>query len=281
VVGYVLVTVALVGYGRFETFGTLFTMHYHYWADLSIPLTLAVVLTIRSARPRVGLERLAPAVALCCLVAWVAGIVVSDVGFAKLWGKNPASEYFANLTADLEKAGPSVNLWDTQLPPGITTALSPDSRVSPVLRMAGIPFQLQGPGSDPLKVDTDGHVRPAELKVWTRWNAPPACGLAMHGVQTITLPLKPLLDEYPEANWFIKVGYAAPTEPRMEVDLLDAEGRVVALPAPQAKWPANLGTMYFGPSQLIRATSIRLRTTDPSASLCVGNVDVGLPEVTK
>lgn len=278
VVGYVLLTVALVGYGRFENFGSLFTQHYHYWSDLSIPLTLAVVLTIRSARPRGGL---APVVALCCLVAWTAGIIVSDVGFAKLWGKNPASQYFANLTADLEKAGPAVNLWDTNMPPGVTTALSSDSRVSPVLRMAGIPFQLQGPGSAPLKVDADGHVRPAELVVWTRWTAPPACGTAMKPDATLTLPLKPLLKDYPEANWYLRLGYASPGEPQVEVDLLDASGRVVALPAPAGKWPANLGTMYFGPSQLIRATSVRLRTTESSASLCVGDIDVGLPEVTK
>jgi hypothetical protein len=279
VVGYVLITVLLVGYGRFETFGAVFTQHYHYWSDLSIPLTLAVVLTIRSARPRFGIVRLAPAVAACCLLAWTAGVVVTDVGFAKLWGKNPAGPYFANLTADLEKAGPSVNLWDVQLPSTITSALAADSRVSPVLRMAGIPFQLQGPGSDPLIVDNDGNLRPAEFAVWSRATVAPNCGLVLRGDNPLTLSLKAVLPELSEANWFLKIGYLSGTEPQLKAELLDATGRVVALPVPAAKWPANVGTMYFGPSDRIRATAVRLRSTDPSATVCLGNVDVGLPKV--
>jgi energy-converting hydrogenase Eha subunit A len=276
---YVLVTLIAVSYARFEAFGAIFTMHYHYWSDISIPLTLAVVLTARFARPRVSLARLAPAVIFCCVIAWVAGIVVSDVGFAKLWGKNPAKSYFDTVAADLDDAGPSVNLWDTSMPGSISTGLAADSRLSSVLRTAGIPFQLQGPASDPYIVDQSGHLRRAELGVWSRATAPPHCGLVLRGATSITLPLKSILPQTGEANWFAKIGYLTGREFRLQVELIDAAGKVAVMPEPATAWPANFATMYFGPSDRIRATSVRLRTTDPSTNLCVGTIDIGLPKV--
>ncbi|GAA1612812.1 hypothetical protein GCM10009789_78830 [Kribbella sancticallisti] len=279
VIVYVLVTLILVSYARFEVFGAVFVLHYHYWSDLSIALTLAVVLSARSARPRVSLARLAPAVAGACLVAWIVGIVVSDVGFAKLWGKNPAGPYFATVTGELEAAGPTVNLWDVTMPGQISTTLATDNRLSPVLRMAGIPFELQGPGSAPRFVDDSGRLRPAELVTWSTATPPPNCGLTLRGVASATLPLKSSLSD--EARWFAKIGYVSSTETRLRVELVDADGRSAPMPEPAAAWPAAaLGTMYYGPSDLIRATSVRVSTTDPSATVCLGGIDIGLPGVT-
>ena len=277
---YVLVTLLLVSYGRFEVFGSLFTMHYHYWSDISIPMTLAVVLTAKSARPRLGLVRLAPAVVGVCVIAWAAGIVVSDVGFAKLWGKNAARPYFENVRADLEEAGPTVNLWDVNLPPGVTTGLAADSRLSPVLRTAGIPFLLQGPGSDPLLVDESGRLRPAELSVWSRATPPANCGMTMRGAATVVLPLKSTLPTVSDARWFARIGYLSSTESRLRVELLDDNGKAVTMPEPAEAWPANVATMYFGPSDQIRATSVRLSTTDPSTNLCIGGIEIGIPKAT-
>ena len=48
-----------------------------------------------------------------------------------------------------------------------------------------------------------------------------------------------------------------------------------ALPA--KNWPGGVGTMYFGPSERIRATQLRLRSTDPATNLCVANLEIGLP----
>ena len=277
---YVLVTLLLVSYGRFEVFGSLFTMHYHYWSDISIPLTLAVVVTAKSARPRLGLVRLAPALVGLCVIAWTAGVVVSDVGFAKLWGKNAARPYFENVRADLAEAGPTVNLWDVMMPSGVTTGLAADSRLSPVLRMAGIPFLLQGAGSDPLIVDESGRLRPAQLSIWSRATPPASCGMTLHGAQTVTLPLKSTLPEFSDARWYARIGYLSSTESRLRVELLDDNGKVVVMPEPAEAWPANLATMYFGPSDQIRATSVRLSTTDPSTNLCIGGIDIGIPEAT-
>ncbi|TDU86724.1 hypothetical protein EV138_0239 [Kribbella voronezhensis] len=283
---YVLVTLFLVSYGRFAAFGDTFTIHYHYWSDLSIPLTLAVVLTARSVRPRPIAVRIAPAVALACLLAWTAGIVVSDARFATIWADNPSRPYFDHVTADLEQAGPAVNLWDTPMPPTVVTLLSGERRLSPVLRMAGVPFRLQGPGSDPYLVDDTGRLKPSHLAVWSRVDFPEPkqktiCGtLPLPHNRPVTRPLRPTQQELIEAEWFVKVGYFADRESRLRIELVDAAGRTVALPEPADAWPAGAAAMYFGPSARIRATAIRVRSTDPKANVCITSLEIGLPVVT-
>jgi hypothetical protein len=204
---------------------------------------------------------------------------VSDVGFAKLWGRNPARPYFATLTAELHRAGPAANLWDTRLPPNITTALVADSRVSPVLRLARIPFALQAPGSEPQMVDPTGRLRPATFVAWSQ--APSTgCDLILRGATSVTLPLRTTFDQQlVEGKWFARIGYLTDHETRLQVELIDVAGRVVPMPEPAAAWPAGLATMYYGPAATIRATSVRLRTTDPATNLCLSTVDIGLPKV--
>ncbi|WUJ75517.1 DUF2029 domain-containing protein [Kribbella soli] len=270
VIGYVLATVALLSYGRFGVFGSVFTVHYHYWSDLSIPLTLAVVLTAQNLRIVV------PAVVLAGALA---GVVVSDAGFAGEWGKNPAKAYFATVDAELDRTGPNVNLWDTTMPPPMGSALMSDRRLSPVLRMAGRRFQLQEPGSEPLLVDDSGHIRPAQFAVWSR-DKPAAqpnnfCSLLLHGAGPLVIPLVPTQDEVATSEWFVRAAYFSNRENQVSVELVDDAGRVAALPA--KNWPGGVGTMYFGPSERIRATQLRLRSTDPATNLCVANLQVGLP----
>jgi hypothetical protein len=281
--GYVLVTLGLVAYGRFELFGSIFTTHYHYWSDLSIPLALAVVLTACRVRPRLRFIRWAPAVAVCCLLAWTTGAVVSDAAFAHSWDNNPARPYFATLTAELDQAGPAVNLWDTMMPPNVTTGIAADQRLSPVLRAARIPVNIQASGSEPYVIDQTGRLRPATFRTWSTAVPPPTedkfCDLLMHGVGSVTLPLRSTLDGPPaESRWFARIGYFSNRETRLEVELIDAAGRELPMPVPSAAWPAGVSTMYFGPTAVIRAEAVRLRSTDPATNVCVGNVAIGLPE---
>ncbi|HET6988820.1 MAG TPA: hypothetical protein VFI00_19490 [Kribbella sp.] len=270
VAGYVLVTVILVSYGRFRVFGSVFTVHYHYWSDLSIPLTLAVVLSLQAVRIRLVV------VPVACLVV---GVVVSDTGFAREWGKNPAKAYFATVTAELDRAGPNVNLWDTPMPSSIATALMADRRLSPVLRLTGIPFQLQAPTSAPLLVDDTGHLRPSQLAVWSRGEpasrANSFCNLLVRGTDPLTVPLVSTQPEVATADWFVKAAYFSNRENTVAIELLDADGNVAAMPA--ADWPAGAGNMYFGPSRRITATQVRLRSSDPATNLCVENLEIGIP----
>jgi hypothetical protein len=278
---YVLTTWLLVSYGRFESFGGVFPLHYHYWSDISIPLTLAVVLTARSVRPRVAVARLAPAAVAVCLVAWTAGVVVSGAGFAQNWGRNPARDYFANVTAGLDDAGPSVNLWDVSMPTTISTILSDDNRLSPVLRTAKIRFRLQGPGGDPYLVTETGNLQPATLFAWAKTNTAGECATQLHGTTPLTQPLVSTGLDYGPTRWFAKLAYVGgPEVPDVQVELLDADGNAVPMPIPEADWPSGLSTMYAGPSVPIKATAVRLRLTDPAAHLCLGGFELGLPKGT-
>jgi hypothetical protein len=220
------------------------------------------------------------------LLAWTAGVVVSDAGFAKVWADSVTRPYFDNVTEDLTKAGPAVNLWDTSMPAQVVNILSTQRRLSPVLRMAGLPFRLQAPGSDPSLVDGTGRLRASHLAVWSAVQVPKAkppviCTLPLSGNESFTRPLQPTQQELIEDEWFVKIGYFSRFESHVRIELLDDSGRAVALPEPPAGWPAGAGGMYFGPSPRIRATSIRVRSTDPRNSVCVTELQVGIPVVTE
>ncbi len=270
VIGYVLATVMLVSYGRFSAFGSVLTAHYHYWSDLSIPLTLAVVLAAQQLRI---------VFALMAVAGFVAGTVVSYAGFAQEWGNNPARSYFATVEAELDRTGPNVNLWDTTMPQPIATALMSDRRLSPVLRLADRQFRLQEPGSEPLLVDDTGHIRPAQFSVWSR-NAIPArpnsfCNFLLRGTEQLTIKLTPTQNEVADAEWFVRASYFSNRENQVSIELLDTAGAVAALPPKE--WPAGNGTTYLGPSQRIRTTEVRVHSADPAANLCITDLQIGLP----
>ncbi len=276
---YTLVTLLLVSYGRFALFGASFTVHYHYWSDLAIPLTLAVVLTARSIR-------IPPLVATGAMVAWAAAAIVSLASFAQYWDGNPSRPYFTTLRAELENAGPSVNLWDTRLPNSLSIALSADPRFSPVLRTAGIPFQLQSSSSEPRMVDDTGRIRPAHLSAWATAVIPAKgkgqiCSVLLQGAGTLTLPLKSTTADRPKGGWFVKVGHLSTREHTVAVELVGTDGRAVAVPAATAAWPAGLANTYLGPAPATDLAAVRFRSTDPASNLCIGSVDVGLPQVSE
>ena len=150
------------------------------------------------------------------------------------------------------------------MPPAITSALAADQRLSPVLRMAGIPFQLQAAGTTPYIIDDDGRLRTADLSVWSRAVLPPKpqkdpiCGDGpiLHGATTLTMPLKTTLPTVGAANWYAKIGYLSNVETRLQLELLDHSGNAVAMPEPSGAWPASVGSMYFGPSPRTEAAFI-------------------------
>jgi hypothetical protein len=160
--------------------------------------------------------------------------------------------------------------------------------LSPVLRLAGIPFQLQAPGSEPYLIDDSGKLRPANLAIWSRAVLPPKpknpndiCGEGplLSGATTLTLPLRATLSDTGGANWFARIGYLSNQESHIQVELIDAKGKAVPLPASADSWPAGLATRYLGPSERIVATSVRLTTTDPGTNVCVATIEIGLPQV--
>jgi hypothetical protein len=281
---YWLVTVTLVGYGRFGVFGSALTVHHHYWSDFAIPLILAVVLTLAALPVAARTGRRFLVAAGCCLLAWTAGAAVSVASFAGPWGDNPATSYFTTLRSDLESAGPSVNIWDTSPPTSILIGLSPERRLSSILGMARIPVVVQGPDSEPSVVDDDGHVRPGRLASWAAAEIPKSSGNALCSdvlisrAASITLAL----DRSPgEGLWFARIDYLASPDHALRVELLDREtGRAIEVPSRTSRWPAGLSTMYLGPARVDPA-AVRLTSLDPAENVCVSKVEIGLPVVAR
>jgi hypothetical protein len=151
--------------------------------------------------------------------------------------------------------------------------------------MAGIPFQLQAPTSEPRIVDDTGRIRPAHLSAWATAVIPPKgqwCSLLLQGARTVTLPLKATTTEHPTANWFAKVSYLSSKETAVDVELVGTDGRTTAVPATRDRWPAaGLANTYLGPSPATDLAAVRIRTTDPATNLCIGSVDIGLPQVSE
>lgn len=275
---YLPVIVALVAYGRYAFFGSVLTMNYHYWSDLAIPFLLALVLTLHDGLPRLASRPLTAIPALAVLIAWLAGAGVSYAGFARTWDDNPSKPYFANLRAELE-AGPA-NLWDTDVPGGVLTLLSPDRRISPILEMSGWPARIQTADGEPRIVDEEGHLRPARLAFTAdavipkkRENA--LCGLSLSDGRAVELRLTAPITP---ARWFARLSYYSSTEHDLRVELVDRDD-VTEIPSRVASWPASsLTAAYYGPSRTTGADTVRITAPD-GASVCLGGVRIGIPVV--
>lgn len=286
---FVVVTVVLVSAGRYYQFGDSLTRHYHYWSDLGLPLVLATVLTLDRALPWPSTARSARAAAAraslpgpsrlrtTVVLAWFAGAAVSQVTFANLWGKNPAPAYFATLAAQVDDAGSPPNIWDTTVPTTIAPFINEHRRLGEILSVAGIDVRLQQPDSAPRVVDDTGHLRPADFRVWALGVVPPDCRLRLLGAGSVTVPLDHPL---PEANWYVKMAYLANPDAKVRVELVDARsGDTTVLTSHTGAWPSGLLSAYLNDPLAVvgrTATEIRLVSTDPSTSVCVGTTEVGL-----
>lgn len=278
---YLPVIVVLVGYGRYAFFGSVLTMNYHYWSDLAIPFVLALVLTLRDGLPRVASRPLTAVPALALLVAWLAGAGISSAGFARTWDDNPSKPYFTNLRADIDAAGGSANLWDTDVPGGVLTLLSPDRRISPILAMSGWPARIQTADGEPRIVDDEGHLRPARLAFTSDAVMPrrenEICGLSLSDGRSVDLKLSAPVTP---ARWFARLSYYSNTEHALRVELLDSDSDTVTeVPSRVPSWPASsLTAAYYGPSRSTGADTVRLTAPD-GVNVCLGGVQIGIPVV--
>ena len=277
----VIAVVVLVGYGRFESFGEVLTVNQHYWSDLSIPLVLAVVLTVRGAVPRLAGRAALAVLTLGLLTGWLAGTVVSDVNFARRWDDNPSRPFFDTLNRSIDQAG-SPNLWNTEIP--VLTVLSAHRRLGPILEMSRWPVRIQAADSEPAVVDNDGTIRTGQLVPWsTTIKSKPEsafCGLLLTAGESVTLPLTTPLGPAP---WFARIGYFSNAEHQLRVELVDrGSDTAVPLTGTVDAWPAGgLNGMYLGPSAPTSADAVRITAPDSATNVCLGDIQIGLPEVAR
>jgi hypothetical protein len=134
-------------------------------------------------------------------------------------------------------------------------------------------------------VDDAGRIRPAYLSVWSKAVIPPKgqqiCSVVLQGAHTVTLPLRATTAENPKARWFLKVSSLSSREHSVAVELVGTDGRAVAVPGGPAVWPAGLANSYLGPTPATDLAAVRIRTTDEESNLCIGSVEIGLPQVSE
>ena len=272
VVLFAVVGVPVVAVGRYTTFGDVLTRHHHYWSDAAIPLTLAVVCTVASVRPTRRLMRAGLAAGL----VWVLGALVSTVAFAGPWGRNPSREYLATVTAQIEDKG-HVVLWDTHPPTDVMPYISTHRRMSDLVELTGLTdVEFGSTTLVPEVVNDLGEVRSATLRGWAGTAEPTAdCRYRLRGAGRVVLPLNRQLDE---ADWAVRVGYLANPASRVRASLLDGRGHETRLLGP-TQWTAGLTAAYLLAPEPVAAHAVVLTTDDPNANICIGDVAVGLLEV--
>lgn len=271
VVAYSVATVAVVGYGRFASFGSVFTRHLHYWSDASVPLTLAVVASLALVRP----ARF-PAVrrAMCAGLAlvWLLAVGASNLHFGQLWATNPAKDYTRNLASSLRDRG-EVNLWDTLVPDRILP-LSDNRSVPAVARLISRDVEVQDPSSDPLLVRDDGTITASRLQAWGRSANGADCRYLLKGTGSVTVPLD---QPVPSGYWYFRIGYLANPDTTVDVTAVGASGKV-ALVSGSPTWPAGLGTAFLRTARTGDVRYVVVSTREPRTNLCIGDITVGVPE---
>lgn len=276
---YVVATVVLVSYGRFSAFGEAFTAHYHYWSDAAIPLTLAVCATIASP----GLQRILDArhrrragalLGLLAASSWCLVNGTSLTGFSELWAKNPASAYVATMRSGLSERD-HVNLWDTKLPGNIAPLINEHRQVSDLVRLLDTGTRFQDSASQPYILDDHGSVKPAAFQAWSKGDVPPDCGFLIRGAGSVHIPLS---TPVPEGDWFVHVAYLSNPASTVTASLTSPSSSV-ELVGGTAEWPAGLANAYLRATATAEADSVTLSTEDEGTNLCVGSVEVGVPEV--
>lgn len=207
------------------------------------------------------------------VAAVVVASLVSGARFANIFGRLPAERYVQNLTASATASGARPNVYDTPVPPWLISPVEPKHRVTDLLRLSRASFIVDDPGSTPLIAAADGRlVRSVFVPAASvRGQAP--CGTAVRGAGVFTYPL---VGAVARAEWYLHLQLFQQASSSVSVELVDARGAVAK--------PVTGSTLHLAPLAalnlrlpLFAPTAVRIRSTDPTLSLCLAAVQVGAP----
>jgi hypothetical protein len=288
-----VVSVLLVGYGRFETYGSLLAITPRYLFELGpliaigATLALAPVVSRTTTRPTTAEPAAAPsdepgaldpAQRIASAAAVVAILVMSLVSggrFAAPLSRSPVHDYVQNLQTSARSHGSEVNIYDTAVPQAVISSYEPSHRVSDILALAGVPARFDDPSSEPMVVAADGHLTKAVF-VAAHSAAPLTgghCGTFVHGVGTWTMPL----DAPATSNeWFLRLQLYQAQPSEVTVEVVDQAGRVAA---PIAGSKVRLGRLEARnlPLPLFAPVAVRVHSSHTDTNLCLVRVSVGGP----
>ncbi|AGF71904.1 hypothetical protein [Corynebacterium halotolerans] len=188
---------------------------------------------------------------------------VSTVIYAQVWADQPARDYFHTLRGEL--AGRDEPVFDQAVDLHVLLPLvHPYNMLSKLIGgLEGVP-PFERWTTDPVLVDGDGHLRPAELVAMraTEPGSGPGCGTRVGPEDTAIAVDGPLL----ERDWVLQFNYFADQSGTVELAL---DGEPVEIPV-----EAGLSQVYVSLSGGGR--QLHVTPTDGVTELCVGRNQIGV-----
>ena len=308
----VAIGTAVVAVGRYFAFGNLISVTMRYSFDFALALALGAALAlipsdpgqiaaraagrepvaelVRPARatlpawlPRRRLPRLRypwlpawPLAVLGCLALLVSS-GYSAVRFEHRWLQNPTRPYVDRLTANVRKAGPAVNLYDTSVSSTVVPYFfGPTLHLSELLGWADAKVRFDQTDTQPLLVDQQGNLVAANLLPAASGILPPKqlCQALVQGVGSWRVPLDKRL---PYGEGFLHLEYFQQRPSTLEVLIETADGKLVApTTGGRVAFPVTLG------AQLLRlrpstAVAVVIRSQSAASNICIGGIVIGAP----
>jgi hypothetical protein len=305
----VAIGIATVAIGRFFAFGDLIAVTMRYSFDFALALALGVALALIPSNPQQIAARAAGRLAgappseeppsgepsggdaqtrhrpvrsrplpilACCLVLLISS-TLSAWRFEQRWLQNPTRPYVDRLTANVRKAGPAVNLYDTSVSSTVVPYFfGPTLHLSDLLGWSGASVRFDQTDTAPLLVDQSGDLVPANLLPAASGVLPPKqiCQALVQGVGTWRIPLNTRL---PYGEGFLHLEYFQQRPATLSVLIEDAGGALVE-PATgsRVRFPVTLGAQLLR-LKPVAATAVVIRSQSAATNICIGGVVIGAP----
>lgn len=274
--GYYLPAAGIVAAGRLTRFGDVVALDYRLWPDVTVVAVFCACLAViptraeQSGKPRTARPRASQGVLLTLVAAVLIGTVVSTATFIERWRANPTGDYLRTLQAQLRDAGSRpVRLAPVGLPSAVLPFwIDPNYSVEDLLAATELAtfHNIDGPVLVP---DDAGRLVPLQLRQHATAAPGPSgfCGYGVRPTESRVIPLPAATPYY--ADEMVQLGVLASRATQLTVTVLsDSAERSVVTRSPL--------TTAAGPHRFLarvpfdtRVTAIRVRATDPRATVCV------------
>jgi hypothetical protein len=287
-----IATMALVGAGRYSTFGTITALAYRYTHLLAAPLALSAALVLwpagnESASPRPGVAppkvrhglrrparewRSAGVFGLAIVLA-ISGCM-SAIAFTHEWSKSPARTFVSNLRTGLRSSS-NANTYDSYVPVSVIPGLQKHRHISDILSISGQGTRLNPLGTRTKVADAKGNLVAATFLVTARGVRRPKapCVLLAKGVGNWTVPL----DEAPQANeWFLRLEYYQQRPSSLHITVTGESGPVSPASGAQTDLRTRLDAIWIR-LPTVAPSSVTFASSASLTNVCVTKVEIGYP----
>jgi hypothetical protein len=290
------VGIMVVAVGRYAGFGSIIARQYEHAAFVAVPLALGTTLALWRAEPERIRARLAPVpaaeaggrsrrasrhahrrpVAAAVLSAAVlAASLVSAGSYTQRWSEGPSRAFVDNLRANLRAAGPTVNLFDTEVPATVMPAIADYRRISDLLPLLGASAHYNR-GHAPRIVDSRGGLRPAVFLSSAAVDTGGSNAFCNDVITSTGVNLQVLVPRPRRNEWFVKLSYFEQFPSVVYVQAVDGHRRVDPVGGARVLLADRLGTVYLRlPSS--SPTALVVRGGSPSTRVCITALTVGYP----